>query len=298
MSVSLESQNIENILDIDIRYVDDYIIILHKKGDDLYLWQSDSELNNVITHKLESYISDLDYASFLEADNTTYYLNDGTGYQTSPITITFSDTDSNIFYSNNHKECQTRHLTNPSYPAGRLETGELFYAGKFIWSETVQQYQFFDFIWNSGGISDTANVYTNILTTHLNKNNKMYSILHNHGRIYTLTQSNIDRYLSNIPLNIAKNFNGTDCSNSSIGVFFNTNVKNLVKDTLNILNKASATFEIHEREILTKTLENYILDSANLYINGNETVNIITLQRIFSTIYQIQSKLLSISVEN
>ena len=297
-SISLKSQDIDDVLDVDIRYGDDYIIILHKKGDDLYLWQSDSGLTDVMNHKLESYISDLDYASFLEADNTTYYLNDGTGYQTSPITITFSDTDSNIFYVNNHRECHTRHLTNPSYPVGRLDSSELFYAGRFIWGETIQQYQFFDFIWNSGHDTDPSNMYNNILTTHLNKNDKMYTLLHNNGRLYTINQPNVDRYFNNISLNLEKNYTGTVCSNSSIGIFFNTNIKNLIKDTLNIMNKSSASFEIHEREVLAQTLENYTTDSKNLYINGNETINIIALQRIFLTIHQIQSKLLSISMEN
>ena len=126
----------------------------------------------------------------------------------------------------------------------------------------------------------------------------MYTLLHNNGRLYTINQPNVDRYFNNISLNLEKNYTGTVCSNSSIGIFFNTNIKNLIKDTLNIMNKSSASFEIHEREVLAQTLENYTTDSKNLYINGNETINIIALQRIFLTIHQIQSKLLSISVEN
>jgi hypothetical protein len=125
----------------------------------------------------------------------------------------------------------------------------------------------------------------------------MYMLLHNVGRLYVMKQPISNRFMSSIPLNIEKFYSGISCSESSIGLYFNTSISNLIKDTLNLFNQSSGTFSIYEKKTIVKQLNDFILKTDNLYINGNETINVLTLQRIFILLTEIQSKLLPVSVD-
>lgn len=134
------------------------------------------------------------------------------------------------------------------------------------------------------------------MSSELIKNNRMYLLLHNVGRLYAMRQPLNNRFLNSLPLDIAKFYDGVTCSESSLGLYFNTSISNLVKDTLNLFNQSSGSFSIYERKVISRQLNDFIFQIDDLYINGNETINVITVQRIFLLITEIQTKLLPVSI--
>jgi hypothetical protein len=257
---------------LDVREIDDNIIILHRDVQNLYILMIDPK--------------NLDISS-----NTQVY-SIITSFD--KYVIKFSEFDSNVFFLSNLKEYQTRYISNPKYPAGRLEACDLEYQNSFIWNKVDQKWGAMRWRWKSEA---SSNNYNNLLASQLVKNNKMYMILHNIGRLYVIKQPLHDRFLSAIPLDTEKFYNGINCSESSLGLYFNTAISNLVKDTLNLFNQSLGSFSIYERKVITKQLNDFVLKTDNLYINGNETINVIALQRIFILLTEIQSKLLPVTVE-
>lgn len=273
-TIDLESYfTVGDILSLDVRDIDDNILILHKISNELYVIFLDP---NNLTSISNTQISSIEALSSCK--------------------IKFSAIDSDIFHTYSDVEYQTRYLSVPSYPTGRLEISELGYPERYKWNTANFVWKLADLHWGSGKFP--SNFYKTLLSSEVIQNNKMYMLLHNLGRIYALNQPVDDRFLNNISLDTQKFFDGTVCSESSIGLYFNSSIINIVKDTLNLFNQASGSFTIGEREVYTKELQDFVLETENLYLNGNETINIVSLQRIFLLITEIQTRLLPESLKN
>jgi len=266
-SIDLSNYNISNVVDLDIRDVDDYITILYKQNGDYRVSFIDSED-----------LSSEDYALY--------------GLEKSDIqNISFVYNDSNLISVRNGKEFQYRCISAPEYPCGRLDLNDLNYDfTKYVWDTTDQVWNFFMVLWE--GLFGDSNQYNNLAVSTLFKDDKMYAILHNIGRIYVLNQSMSDQYLSFVPMGLSKYYSGVDTAKHSLGLSFNLMISNILKDTLNLFNQSSSSFTLKERGIILDKIEDFVLETENLYMNGNETANVVMLQRILLLITQIQSKLL------
>ena len=264
--------NISNILDMDVSPVDDSIIILHTKSYGLYVTHftdiEDLNLTPKIT-KIESILLGMPWYK-----------------------IKFSSIDSNVFYISNTKEYQGRYLSYPAYPYGRLERGDMHYFEKWKWNDAFQKYGQSDIIFNK--VSEGSTSYTNLASCELVRNGKMYMILHNVGRIYTLSQPITERFSPNVPMDLIKYTNPVQCSDTSIGLYFNTIILNNIKDTLNIFNKTSGSFEFEEYDVKSLPITDLEYDIKDFYINGNETLNVATIQRILLSVTELQSKIIPI----
>jgi uncharacterized protein Yka (UPF0111/DUF47 family) len=91
-----------------------------------------------------------------------------------------------------------------------------------------------------------------------------------------------------VPLGLEKNYNGLKCSDSSIGLYLNDTIFNLIEDILQLYNNSKGYLTITEIETVESAFDNIELDISELYWNTNETLNTITLQRILKTITNIQ----------
>ena len=271
-SIDLSRWNIVEILSLDIRETDDNIIILHRSQLQLYVIVIDPK-NLDVSKNIK--------ISSIESSHNKYI-------------VKFCNIDSNVFYITNNNEYQARFISNPNYPSGRLELCDLGYGKHYKWGEVDQKFRYIPWKWSRW---NKSNYFNHLISSELIKNNKMYLLLHNIGRLYAISQPLNDRFINSLPLNIEKFYNGINCSESSIGLYFNTAISNLVKDTLNLFNQSSGSFTIYEKKIITKQLNDFIFQIDDLYINGNETINVITLQRIFLLITEIQTKLLPVSIE-
>lgn len=267
-TINLQKFEVGTIKALDVRTVDDLIILLHQREDGFYVLIVDPEDPDKTTNlKIES----------LKNNMPTY-------------TLKFSDLDSDIFYLYNKNEYQTRHISNPTYPTGRLETGNLLYFEPYRWSEAFERHDVIPRRWDS--TRTERNEYTNITASEVVVNDTMYLLLHNVGRLYAIYQPVIERYNNNVNVNINKEFTGVKCSESSIGPFLNSAFSNLINDTLNLYSKSYAVYNIGEFEVDSEPLPEFEFGDGDLYVNGNETINALTIQRILLSIDGVQSNLL------
>ena len=267
-SLSLAEMKISNIISLDIRPIDDYIIILHKDSDQLKVSHfSPTDISNITHWNIESLA--------LSANN---------------YKIKFVDYDSDVFIISNDIEYQTRFLSNPTYPSGRLELCELNYPIPTVWNNTLQLWDSNTYKWDSN--KKPSNFYKNIISSTYINNNKMYMLLHNVGRLYAISQPINERFLDIVPLNLSKKFDGLAYGDTSLGLKFNTIFRNLIDDTLSILRNSSSGVTIEERKLIYKQIEDFTILSENLYMNTNETFNVLVMKRILFEIYKIQLKII------
>jgi hypothetical protein len=269
--IDLNSHNVGEVLSIDIRDIDDLIIILHKQNSEIYVCIINVfDLDNIKNFKIES----------IQPDSTNYR-------------VSFSTIDSDIIYTTNTHEHQTRHISNPTYPSGRLENGNLLYYDRYIWNTTFEKYTKIPLKWNS--TRQLSNYYNNLNTYEVVKNNNRYLLHHNVGRLYMIYQPLSNRYDSNIDIGTPKYFSEPKCSESSIGLYINTTLYNLVYDCLVLYNKSYGKFNISEYGVTKSPIGELEFNSPTFYIHGNETFNNSTLQRIQTNIIETQEKIISTS---
>jgi len=267
-TVNLSEYGIENVTAIDIREVDDFVIILHEKNGIYSISTFDPYF---ITNTFIDYvINDLDIDDY---------------------DIVFSTYDSNIFYIRSIKNIETRFISNPRNTSNNFKKFNLKYPPDYLFKNTYHKFGNTPIKWNTNRIN--ANNFHNILFNEITKSNKNYTLLHNSGRIYALKQPTINNRYSAIDSNIAKNFKNVICGEYSFGMFFNKNLSNILKDVLTLFTKASNSFNFKKDDVLLNNIKTIDYDLNNLRINGNESINTTTMQRIFTLITQIQQKLIS-----
>jgi hypothetical protein len=266
--IPLSRYNISEFINIAIRNVDDYVAILHKDG------------NFKIT-----------FFDAFDVDNTIRTFDIFNVKNSQKYKLFFANHDSNILYLSSKAELQVRFISNPAYPVSKMRDFNLKYPANFSFSSTYQKFGDSVLKWNTNKLD--SNYYTNIIFDTVSKSNKNYFLLHNSGRIYPLQQNIMDFYYNSINFNLEKSYNGIMCSDTSFGLFFNKTISSMLKDVLNLYTKARNSFLISENDIFLKNIEEITYETNNLYMNGNESVNIITIQRILNLLTDLQRKLLA-----
>lgn len=256
-----------NIVSLDISpYTDDIIVLYHTETSvNLMVIYSD-EYATIQTFSLKN----------IEKDENTK--------------VKFGSVDSNLIYISTANTLQTRTLTNPTYPIGKMENGELLYLKRLTPNEAKEKYN--KILLKPNSFLYPSNNFNVLNFSETTKTTNMYMILHNVGRIYALKQPIANYLYSLIPSNLEKDFTTVEYSESSLGIHFNNIILNIIKDTINLLISSEGKFQLEESQIHIKSLEEMNLELQTLLMNGNETINVITIQRILTNISNIQSKLL------
>jgi hypothetical protein len=268
-TVNLLEYNIENVSAIDIRDVDDFVIILYEKNGVYSIATFDpySIADTFINYE----ISDLDKDDY---------------------DITFSTHDSNIFFIKSIKNVETRFISNPINTAGNFKKFNLKYPPDYLFKNTYHKFNNIPTIkWNTNRMN--SNNFYNLLFSEITKGDKNYTLLHNSGRLYALKQPIVSTRYTAIDNSIAKNFRNVTCGDYSFGIFFNKNLLNILKDVLTLFTKASNSFNFKKDDVLLNNIKAIDYDLDNLRINGNESINTTTMQRIFTSIIEIQQKLVA-----
>lgn len=279
--VYLPTWNIDNVLSIDVRGEDDFVGILHKEYRNVSI---DPEVTQLSAYYKMTFFDPL----YIEDTIRSYEIHD---INNDDSMIKFSGYDSNVFFLINKEQTQTRHITNPIYPAGRARFNNLKYPlvkdqvhGVFYQKHGLS-------VIKHGTKNMTSNQYHNLFVNHITRKNRNYVLIHNSGRLYPLKQDIINVYQNSINLNMTKNFDEISCSEDSFGVLFNKTIYTILKDTLLLYNKATNSYRIEKDDIFLNKIEEITYEVDNLYINGNETVNVTSLQRILLLLTDIQKKL-------
>lgn len=268
---TLDISKYGTILDVAIRNTDDFVSILSKKDDviSITFFNSRDIENTTVTTILTN----------LSIGNVKYKL-------------LFSGLDSNIIFVSSGKELQTRLINAPQQIAGRMNPNNLLYLRDYIWNTTYERFNKIQIKFNSNSLP--SNSFNNLTYDIKTINDISYLLLHNVGRIYVIKQPPTDLYLAPIPLDLKKNFNGISCSESSFGLYFNNTISNVIKDILTIYAHCSKKINVDANgDIVYRELKDIDLKINNFYMNGNETINVVTLQRIFLLISNLQRQLIS-----
>jgi hypothetical protein len=184
-------------------------------------------------------------------------------------------------------------LANPSNPISKSNRTTFNYIRNYKFDDTQQKFGSSILKWNSNTLK--SNYFNNLLFFKGVDAYHNYYLFHNIGRIYPIKISLLDSYRYSINDGLMKKYTGVKCSDSSIGIFFNINMSNLLADLLTIYNKAKNTYDIDNGVVILKEIREINIEKENLFLNINETINVVSIQRIFSKIIDIQRSIISLS---
>lgn len=257
-SFSLKELGVGEILDADIRNVDDYVVILHRIDGEVFLVQLfDGEYSNIKLY------DDVDS----EGD------------------VGFSNFDSNVFFIQRDKRLEMRLFTVPTSVVGKINESNLLYIKDYIYNTTYDKFGVIPIKWNSNKLK--SNYYNPLNLETFIVNNKLYVLLHAIGRIYVSKQENPNVYSDRIPLDLERRYSELTCSESSLGIQINNELYKLIQEIVEIYISSS-------RGIDDEILGDVFVSFNDLYLNSNETVNVISLQRILDEILSVQGELISL----
>lgn len=266
---NLESLGIDQLLDVNIRVIDDCVLILHKKSEKFHV----------------TFFDPLDIEKSL-LDQEIFEFNDSDNYR-----ISFSTYDSNVFYLNSTMQSHTRMISNPTYPVGQMRENNLKYVKKETFKNYLQKFGNGVLKWNTESLD--SNFFTNYMFDSITKSDKNYMFLLNSGRIYPIRQNILNAYLSSVSLDLVKTYDGIHCSDTSFGLFLNKTISYILKDVLTLYTKATNSYLIGKNDVFLNKIQEITYDTNNLYMNGNETINVLMLQRILTLLTDLQKQLVA-----
>jgi hypothetical protein len=267
---NLESLGIDQLLDVNIRVIDDYVAILYKKSEKFYV----------------TFFDPLDIENSL-FDQEIFEFNDSDNYR-----ILFSTYDSNVFYLNSTKQSHTRIISNSTYPVGQMRENNLKYVKKETFKNYLQKFGDGVLKWNTESLD--SNSFTNYMFDSIAKSDKNYLFLLNSGRIYPIQQNILNSYFSSVFLDLVKTYDGSiRCSDTSFGLFLNRTISYILKDMLILYTKATNSYSIGKNDVFLNKIQEITYDTNNLYMNGNETINVLMLQRILTLLADLQKQLVA-----
>lgn len=267
-NTSLASLLLGKVITCAIRKADDFIAIISIKNNKYYISFIDSEIPNIILNESEL----MDFEPSMK--------------------FTFSDSDSNIFITAGSTTLQKRLITYPKYAVSSfgLDRGKQFkYLNDYIWGSCYEQFDKIQIKWNSNALK--SNSYNNILFNMKTFGTTTYTIIHNVGRIYVMKNNDAD-LLYKIDPKLKKTYKGVECSSSSFGLFLNNSLKNIVTDVLSIYTTSSCKITRNIDGVSFINLKNIDIPVENMFMNGNEQMNVNMLSRIFDSLVEIQTELI------
>jgi hypothetical protein len=265
--VDLTTYDCISAIDYDIRNVDDYIaVIFASLSGNKILFVDPTDTTEVLIYELNDF----------DADNDSK--------------VSFAKFDSNVVILNNSTETQYRAISNMGHPLSRSKHSNFGYLDSYTFGNTKQKWNLSFLKWNSNNLK--SNNYNNLLFSSNSDNYYTYNMFHNIGRLYPIKVDNFDNYIYTINPKLEKTYTGISCVESSVGIFFNNTINNILKDSLNIYNQTVGHYEFIDGDYIIEESKDFVINPEDLSINVNETINVIAIQRIFSKIIRIQETVL------
>jgi len=284
----------EEILEFDIRDSDDSILILTS------LEGFDAE---------EFYIYHLDIDKVSAADGqyilpfnpkllTRYKPEVVYNAKQNVVNIYFSGNDSNIFVIDDEGAISSRFISNPENVAGFPSNKNLLYLEDMFFDSTLERFDKIQKKFNSNTLP--SNNYNNLNFLVGKNSSSLFYTLHNIGRIYLMEESKL-LYKNFVPLDLENLYQKIISCESSLGISVNSELQNIIKDTVNVFLNASVIPFAEVREgipVLGKFIsyEGIDINFRDLEFHDNEEVNYDTVSRVFDQIYNLQETVFNIIV--
>ena len=284
----------EQILEFDIRDSDDSLLVLTSLegflADEFYIYHldidkiSETEGDYILPVNPKKLIRFKPEVEFNARDNK--------------VTIYFSGNDSNIFIIDDEGAISSRFISNPENVAGFPSNKNLLYLENMFFDNTLERFNKIQKKFNSNTLP--SNNYNNLNFLVGKNSTNLYYLLHNIGRIYLMEESKL-LYKSFVPLDLKNLYEKIISCESSLGISLNSELQNIIKDTINVFLNASVIPFKEIREgipVLGKFIsyENIDINFRNLEFHDNEEVNYDTVSRVFDQIYKLQETVFNIIV--
>ena len=290
----VSSNPAEEILEFDIRDSDDSLLIL-------------TSFDGFDAEEFFIYHLDIDKVSSAEGDYvlpfnpkklTRYKPEVVFNAKKNVVTIYFSGNDSNIFIIDDEGAISSRFISNPENVAGFPSNKNLLYLEDMYFNGTLERFDKIQKKFNSNTLP--SNNYNNLNFLVGKNNTSLFYLLHNIGRIYLMEESKL-LYKSFVPLNLENLYEKIISCESSLGISLNSELQNIIKDTVNVFLNASVIPFKEVREgipVLGKFIsyEGIDVNFRNLEFHDNEEVNYDTVSRDFDQIFKLQETVFNIIV--
>lgn len=237
-----------------------------------------------------------DYLNFNETENRPdgffiYRNNDSL----IDLNVSFSDYDSNLFTIRDNGNVTERMVTNPVPITSFLDPEDLLFPPDILFNSP---YKFNTNNWkfNTNRLESNRVAFIDTHTDTFKE--KTYVYYHNVGRVYFSSSSLNKKRISLVPADLQSFFNpdifDTICE-TSLGINLNVLIQDILRDTINIYNNFT---RIPTAGNGTKTralvFDDYKIptpleiDTRNFYFHSNESVNYLSVNRVFTKLFELQ----------
>jgi len=295
---TITAEEDESIVSFDIRDSDDSILILTEPGQVppevsekdtsgegvFYLYQLDAE-------KITNLSSSLN-PKYVFRHRPTYEFSAVEG---DDINIFFSQNDSNVFIINDRGFITTRFISNPEEVSGFADPDNLQYLPDMYFDNTGERFNLIEKKFNSNTLRSN---YFNYINYIVSKNETdLFFLLHNIGRIYLFKESNL-LYQNFVPLDLKNLYEKITSCESSLGSTLNSEIQNIIKDTVNIFLSLSlipaatisAGIPILRDYITYKGLD---INFRDIEFHENEAVDYNVVSRVINQLFELQQQVLN-----
>ena len=288
----------EEIVAFDIRDSDDSILVLTSPGQAppevlendtsgegvFYLYQLDAENLTDLGPELNPKI--------VYRHRPTYNY---TAVDEDDIQIYFSQNDSNVFILNDRGFITTRFISNPTEVSGFANPESLQYLPDMYFNNTGERFNLIEKKFNSNILKSNYFNYINYIVA--KNETDLFFLLHNIGRIYLFKESNL-LYQNFVPLDLKNLYDKITSCESSLGISLNSEIQNIIKDTVNIFlslslipaPKESAGIPVLRDYITYKGLD---INFRDIEFHENEAVDYNVVSRVLNQLFDLQQQVLT-----
>lgn len=209
------------------------------------------------------------------------------------LDLVFSDYDSNLFTLKDNGNVTERMVSNPEPVTSFLDADDLLFPPPILFTS---DYKFTNNNWKfNTNLLESNRVSLLDINTDVFKE-KTYTYFHNKGRLYFTTGTLNKKRISLVPADLQSFFNpslfDTICE-TSLGINLNVLIQDILRDTINIYNNFTRIPQagtINNVEIFSdyKIPDPLDIDTRNFYFHSNESVNYLSINRVFSKLFELQ----------
>ena len=216
------------------------------------------------------------------------------------LDVSFSDYDSNLFTLQDNGNITERMITNPDPVISFLDPRDLLLPPDILFNSAYKfntnNWKFNTNLLESNRLS-VLNIHTDTFK------DKTYIYFHNVGRLYFTTDSFNKKRLSLVPADLKSFFDpnifDTICE-TGLGINLNVLIQDILRDTINIYNNFTRIpttdtvpgingdvpgVRVFGDYKIPTPLE---IDTRNFYFHSNESVNYLSINRVFSKLFELQ----------
>ena len=235
-----------------------------------------------------------DYLNFNGAENRPdgffIYRNDDSIID---LDVSFSDYDSNLFTLKDNGNVTERMVTNPVPITSFLDPKDLLFPPAILF-DSPYKFNTNNWKFNTNLLESNRVAFIDALTDTFKE--KTYVYYHNVGRVYFSTGALNKKRISLVPADLESFFNpdifDTICE-TGLGINLNVLIQDILRDTINIYNnftRIPTTDTIQGVKVFGDYKIPAPLDivTRNFYFHSNESVNYLSVNRVFSKLFELQ----------